>query len=139
MNGKGEPERYAGLVSPFDDGTIRGGSADLGTAGALFGHLAMRQHFQIKGLSILCWAVLVVCYLRIFSRNIYARQQENQKLLQFWWKLKNGRANRPSREERKKYKVFICPTCKQKLRVPRGKGKISISCPKCGTNFIKKT
>ncbi len=53
--------------------------------------------FQIKGLSILCWAVLVVCYLRIFSRNIYARQQENQKLLQFWWKLKNKRANRPSR------------------------------------------
>ena len=48
--------------------------------------------FQIKGFSILCWAVLVVCYLRIFSRNIYARQQENQKLLQFWWKLKNGRA-----------------------------------------------
>lgn len=95
--------------------------------------------FQIKGLSILCWAVLVVCYLRIFSRNIYARQQENQKLLQFWWKLKNGRANRPSREERRKYKVFICPTCKQKLRVPRGKGKISISCPKCGTSFIKKT
>ena len=95
--------------------------------------------FQIKGLSILCWAVLVVCYLRIFSRNIYARQQENQKLLQFWWKLKNGRANRPSREERRKYKVFICPTCKQKLRGPRGKGKISISCPKCGTNFIKKT
>ena len=95
--------------------------------------------FQIKGLSILCWAVLVVCYLRIFSRNIYARQQENQKLLQFWWKLKNKRANRPSREERRKYKVFICPTCKQKLRVPRGKGKISISCPKCGTSFIKKT
>ena len=53
--------------------------------------------------------------------------------------LKNGRANRPSREERRKYKVFICPTCKQKLRVPRGKGKISISCPKCGTSFIKKT
>ena len=49
MNGKGEPERYAGLVSPFDDGTIRGGSADLGTAGALFGHLAMRQHFSDQG------------------------------------------------------------------------------------------
>ena len=68
-----------------------------------------------------------------------ARQQENQKLLQFWWKLKNKRANRTSREERRTYKVFICPTCKQKLRVPRGKGKISISCPKCGTSFIKKT
>ena len=49
MNGKGEPERYAGLVSPFDDGKIRGGSADLGTAGALFGHLAMRQHLSDQG------------------------------------------------------------------------------------------
>ena len=95
--------------------------------------------FRSNVLGILCWAVLVVCYLRIFSRNIYARQQENQKLLQFWWKLKNGRSKRPSREQRKNYKVFSCPTCKQKLRVPRGKGKISISCPKCGRSFIKKT
>ncbi len=95
--------------------------------------------FRSNVLGILCLAVLVVCYLRIFSRNIYARQQENQKLLQFWWKLKNGRSKRPSREQRKNFRVFSCPTCKQKLRVPRGKGKISISCPKCGRSFIKKT
>lgn len=95
--------------------------------------------FRSNVLRILCWAVLIVCYLCIFSRNIDARQLENQKLLQFWWKLKNGKANRPTREQRKNYKVFSCPTCKQKLRVPRGKGKISISCPKCGTSFIKKT
>lgn len=95
--------------------------------------------FRSNVLGILCWAVLVVCYLRIFSRNIYVRQQENQKLLQFWWKLKNGRSKRPSREQRKNFRVFSCPTCKQKLRVPRGKGKISISCPKCGRSFIKKT
>ncbi len=95
--------------------------------------------FRSNVLGILCWAVLVVCYLRIFSRNIYARQQENQKLQQFWWKLKNGRSKRPSREQRKNFRVFSCPTCKQKLRVPRGKGKISISCPKCGRSFIKKT
>ena len=95
--------------------------------------------FRVQLLGILCGAVLVVCYLRIFSRNIYARQLENQRFMQFWWKLKNGRSKRPSREQRKNYKVFSCPTCKQKLRVPRGKGKISISCPKCGRSFIKKT
>lgn len=95
--------------------------------------------FRVQLLGILCWAVLVVCYLRIFSRNIYARQLENQRFMQFWWKLKNGRSKRPSWEQRKNYKVFSCPTCKQKLRVPRGKGKISISCPKCGRSFIKKT
>lgn len=95
--------------------------------------------FRVQLLGILCWAVLVVCYLRIFSRNIYARQLENQRFMQFWWKLKNGCSKRSSREQRKNYKVFSCPTCKQKLRVPRGKGKISISCPKCGRSFIKKT
>ena len=95
--------------------------------------------FRVQLLGILCWAVLVVCYLRIFSRNIYARQLENQRFMQFWWKLKNGRSKRPSREQRKNYKVFSCPTCKHKLRVQRGKGKISIFCPKCGRSFIKKT
>ena len=95
--------------------------------------------FQIGFLRLLCWVVLFFCYFRIFSRNIYARQLENQRFMQFWWKLKNGRSQRPSREQRKNYKVFSCPTCKQKLRVPRGKGKISITCPKCATSFIKKT
>lgn len=94
--------------------------------------------FQIRGLSILCWAVLVVCYLRIFSRNIYARQQENQKLLQFWWKLKNKRANRPSREERRKYKVFICPTCKQKLRVRAARGRSVFPVPNAGRALSKR-
>ena len=90
-------------------------------------------------LSLLCWVVLFVCYFRIFSRNIYARQMENQKLLRLWYRLKNKTANRPTAQERKNYKVFVCPTCKQKLRVPRGKGTISITCPKCATSFIKKT
>ena len=95
--------------------------------------------FQIGFLRLLCWVVLFFCYFRIFSRNIYARQMENQKLMRLWYRLKNKTANRPTAQERKTYRVFVCPTCKQKLRVPRGKGKISITCPKCATSFIKKT
>ena len=95
--------------------------------------------FQIGFLRLLCWVVLFFCYFRIFSRNIYARQMENQKLMRLWYRLKNKTANRPTAQERKNYRVFVCPTCKQKLRVPRGKGKISITCPKCATSFIKKT
>ena len=95
--------------------------------------------FQIGFLRLLCWVVLFFCYFRIFSRNIYARQMENQKLMRLWYRLKNKTANRPTAQERKNYGVFVCPTCKQKLRVPRGKGKISITCPKCATSFIKKT
>lgn len=88
---------------------------------------------------LLCWAVLFYCYFRILSRNIYARQQENQKLMQFWYRLKNNGGTRRTIQDRKENKVFVCPTCKQKLRVPRGKGKINITCPKCHTSFIKKT
>ena len=95
--------------------------------------------FQIGFLRLLCWVVLFFCYFRIFSRNIYARQMENQKLMRLWYRLKNKTANRPTAQEPKNYRVFVCPTCKQKLRVPRGKGKISITCPKCATSFIKKT
>ena len=95
--------------------------------------------FQIGFLRLLCWVVLFFCYFRIFSRNIYARQMEYQKLMRLWYRLKNKTANRPTAQERKNYRVFVCPTCKQKLRVPRGKGKISITCPKCATSFIKKT
>lgn len=88
---------------------------------------------------LLCWAVLFYCYFRILSRNIYARQQENQKMLQLWYRLKNSSGTRRTMQDRKENKVFVCPTCKQKLRVPRGKGKINITCPKCHTSFIKKT
>ena len=94
--------------------------------------------FQIKGLSILCWAVLVVCYLRIFSRNIYARQQENQKLLQFWWKLKNGRVNRPSREERRKYKVFICPPASRSCGCRAARGRSVFPVPNAGRALSKR-
>jgi uncharacterized paraquat-inducible protein A len=46
---------------------------------------------------------------------------------------------RRKREEGRIYKIFRCPHCKQKVRVPRGRGKISIHCPKCNTEFIRKS
>ena len=66
------------------------------------------------------WIVLIILYARMFSKNINKRYQENEAFLrrQFyvseWWK-------------------------KWKVRVPRGRGRISIHCPKCGTDFIKKS
>lgn len=66
--------------------------------------------------------VLVYCYFRIFSKNIYKRTQENNRFLQ-----------------RKTHHIYRCPGCKQKIRIPRGKGKIEIRCPKCGKTFIKRS
>lgn len=65
---------------------------------------------------------------RTFSRNIYARQKENRWFRQLWSRLRD-RSNR----------YFRCPRCKQMVRVPKGRGKISIRCPKCGERFIRKT
>lgn len=98
-------------------------------------------------LSILGTALLAYGVFRMFSRNVSARSKENQKFLVFWNKVKGtwykikdcffGKKRRFA--DRKTHCYFSCPKCKRKLRVPKGKGKIEISCPICGTKFIKKT
>ena len=77
---------------------------------------------------------------RMFSRNIYKRASENQLFLSktakargWLYKQKNLFA------QRKTHRIYKCPTCKQKIRVPKGKGRIEIRCPKCSTKFIKKS
>ena len=79
-------------------------------------------------LYLLMLALLGYSLFRTFSRNIYARQKENR-----WFKLRWERL----RDRKNRY--YSCPKCKQTVRVPKGKGKISIHCPKCGEKFIKKT
>ena len=90
-------------------------------------------------LEILLWAVLVVLLLRLFSRNLPKRRAENQRWVNWWWKVKNSSSASRARHADKEHRYFRCPSCRQTVRVPRGKGKISISCPKCGAQFIKRT
>ena len=33
----------------------------------------------------------------------------------------------------------ICRNCRQTLRLPKGKGNIEVTCPKCGYHFDKRT
>ena len=84
--------------------------------------------------------LLIYCYFRMFSRNIYKRAAENTK----YCELKNRffgffRREKDHAYQLKDYRFFKCPNCKQKVRVPTGKGKIKIHCPKCHTYFIKKS
>ena len=87
-------------------------------------------------LRILSLILLVLTVFRSFSRNIAARQKENIALTRMWNKIRTVFQPRP---DRKTHKYFRCPKCSQKVRVPRGKGKISIKCPKCGDKFIRNT
>ncbi len=91
-------------------------------------------------LYILSLALLVYCYYRAFSRNIAKRQQENQKFLNFRYNSVVKWNNFKKRQAQKKtHRFFKCPQCKQTVRVPKGKGKICITCPKCRAEFIKKS
>lgn len=85
-------------------------------------------------------AALIYTYFRMLSKNISKRYAENQKYLS----KTSGLRRRLNKEmdlmrQRKMYHIYTCPGCKQKIRIPRGKGKIEISCPKCRTKFVKKS
>ena len=84
--------------------------------------------------------VLAVGVWRMFSRNIEQRRKENLAFMNLVNKVKTWyyKARAKSRQ-RKLYKVFRCPQCGQKLRVPRGKGKVSIRCSKCGNRMMRVT
>ena len=97
----------------------------------------------VSRVSLFTWlgvALLVFCYYRTFSCNISKRTEENYKF--YTLKDRVGSKFRSWKEQwanRKVYHYYRCPQCRQKLRVPRGRGRIQISCPRCGTQFIKKS
>lgn len=89
---------------------------------------------------ILAGAAMAYAYFRMFSRNIAKRSAENR-----WFLDKTSRVRslwgKRKREmgQMKQYHIYKCPRCRQKIRVPRGRGRIAITCRKCGTEFIKKS
>ena len=89
---------------------------------------------------LLGWILVVLAFVRAFSKDYSRRYAENQKFLELTGKIRKvfGK-QRYVMEQRKDYHIYTCPGCKQKIRIPRGKGKIEIRCPKCHTKFIKKS
>jgi len=91
-------------------------------------------------LDLIGLAGFVHLYFRMFSRNLAKRQRENQWFLnlRYDWVVKWNK--RKSHHEQKKiYRFFSCPMCHQKVRVPKGRGKICITCPKCREEFVRKS
>lgn len=85
-------------------------------------------------------AALIYSYFRMFSRNITKRAAENQWYLQKTMKARGWfRKKKQELSQMKQYHIYKCPKCGQKIRVPRGRGRIAITCRKCGTEFVKKS
>lgn len=87
---------------------------------------------SVQPLNLILWALsyvlMILAIFRSLSRNTYKRYQENRKFLQIVDRIKD-----------RQHRYFDCPKCRQMVRVPRGKGKISITCPRCKEKFVKKT
>ena len=100
------------------------------TAGVICSLLGMFLRWPLLNLllTILSYGLMGWAIFRTLSRNTYKRYQENRKYLRFMERLKD-----------KEHRYFDCPRCRQPVRVPKGKGKIEITCPKCREKFIKKT
>ena len=79
--------------------------------------------FSLISYGLLIWAVF-----RSLSRNTYARYAENQRYLQAISHIKD-----------RDHRYYHCPHCRQMTRVPRGKGKINITCPRCGEKFQRRS
>ena len=90
---------------------------------SLVGKAPFNLIFWLLSYVLMIWAIC-----RSLSRNTYKRYQENRKFLLFLDRMKD-----------REHKHFRCPQCRQHVRVPRGKGKISITCPRCKEKFVKKT
>lgn len=92
-------------------------------------------------LNVLEIMLVAVYFFRFFSRNIYKRQMENRKFLAVWNRVKSFFKfyQMRFRERNGVKKLYRCPKCHQIIRVPKGRGKIAISCPKCRFEFIKRT
>ena len=74
------------------------------------------------------YALMFWSIFRSLSRNTYKRYRENRTFLKFVDRIRD-----------RDHRYFDCPKCRQTVRVPRGKGKIAITCPRCREKFVKKS
>ena len=120
----------------------RYGSDQLNNALLLLAIVLMVIEWVMKWnwMSMFILALFILCYFRMFSRNIPARQKEYYSFLKVWTPVQKWfRIKKTAFRERKQYKYFRCPSCKAWLRLPRGKGVVTVTCSRCHTSFTQKS
>jgi len=95
--------------------------------------------FRASAVTLVADVLIVCCLFRMLSKNTYKRREENAKFMRKaqpaikWLRLQQ------SIRKDKAHRYFKCPNCSQYLRVPRGKGKITVTCRSCGASFQEKS
>lgn len=89
-------------------------------------------------LQILGTFIILLAFLRILSRDIDARKAENDAYMRFLGRMGANSQARKSQRQDKEHRYYRCKNCGTVMRVPRGVGKIEITCPKCGKKITKK-
>ena len=108
--------------------------------GAMLACVVLNLLVGSRFLSIMAWTLLIYAYFRLFSRNHAARYAENQRYLNATAKLRYWfDQQKRLKEERKYHHIYVCPKCRQKIRIPKGKGKIMGPCPKCRHELQKRS
>ena len=99
----------------------------------------LRSAMLIRIVYLLLWVVMILVMFRMFSRNLPKRREENQKWVSWWYQVRSRNSGARARHADKDHKYFTCKSCGAICRVPVGKGKIIITCPKCGGKIEAKT
>ena len=109
----------------------------------LLATILMRQQNSIAYVGLVLYYGSVILWVlvlfRMFSRNLYKRQAENQKWLQARSRRRSAASAAKARRADKDHQYFTCRQCRAICRVPVGKGKVIITCPKCGAEIHGKT
>lgn len=132
-------DKFRAAVSRFMSG--RYGSDQLNLT-MVIGTLIVTTIGSLSGvyfLTLAADALLLLAIFRMFSKDRYRRAHENQVYLEKTQKVRRAATEWVNRvKNSRKYHYYTCPKCKQRLRVPRGVGNITITCKQCGTKFDKK-
>lgn len=100
--------------------------------------MLLSRMVRVNYLSYLVYAPIIWSYFRVFSKNHYQCTLQNQKYLKLKTKVTKPIMDQISiMKQRKTHRIYSCPSCKQMVRIPKGKGKVQVICPKCQTKFSK--
>ena len=105
-------------------------------------YLVLYLAFSLTRLWVLSWVVLVLFFVVVFrmlSRDIDRRRGENARFLQIVRPLSQKVRTMRCRMKDRDHRYFKCPNCGQQMRVPRGKGRITVHCRTCGATFEEKS